>query len=114
MLPDVPNPFVLCIPRFAMTIAQRLETYTLKKPELVLLVTAEDQGETMEILIFKGFSSSLTDPTAFDPDVPVLPHSATIEHIDILQSPYNPAAPVYVQRGLSWSDMEAQLRSLHL
>jgi hypothetical protein len=47
----------------------RLEQYTTKRPQEVLLVKIEIDGELDEIAIFKGFSSSLMRPTAFDPDI---------------------------------------------
>ena len=83
------------------SIAQRLERYTAKRPTEVLLVTVEIEGETDQIAIFKGFSSSLMRPTAFDPDIPVLPDDAKIISIDRVASPYNPAAPRYIQQGLT-------------
>lgn len=44
---------------------KRLEQYTIKRPQEVLLVTVEIAGEEDQIAIFKGFSSSLMRPTAF-------------------------------------------------
>ena len=67
--------------------------------------------EPLELLIFRGFSSCITHPTAFDPDQSVLPHGATIDNAYLLQGPLNPAAeqlligPVPVQQLLdpgSW------------
>ncbi|RKH81023.1 hypothetical protein D7Y13_43165, partial [Corallococcus praedator] len=78
-----------------LSIAQRLEQYTLKRPNEVLLVNAEIEGELDQIAVFKGFSSSLVRSTAFDPDVPVLPESVKILSIDRLEAPYNPAQPRY-------------------
>jgi hypothetical protein len=92
-----------------MTIAKRLEQYTLANPKEVLLVTALIDGEEDEIAIFKGFSSSLTRPTNPDPDIPVLPEGATILKIDRLLSPYNPATPYYIQRDLTLEEMEKLL-----
>ncbi|MBW4482666.1 MAG: hypothetical protein KME14_08995 [Tildeniella torsiva UHER 1998/13D] len=83
----------------------RLEQFTLKQPELVLRVQAAIAGEEDEILIYRGFSSSLMRPTAADPEVPVLPENADIAAIDIMVGPYNPADPQYLHRGLSWADM---------
>jgi hypothetical protein len=80
---------------------RRLEQYTLQHPQEVLLVHAWVAGQADEILIFRGFSSSLVRPTAFDPDVPVLPEDADIQSIDILVGPYSPAEPQYLQQGLS-------------
>ncbi|RCJ21754.1 hypothetical protein A6S26_23590 [Nostoc sp. ATCC 43529] len=87
------------------SIGKRLEQYTAKRPQEVLLVTVEIAGEQDTIAIFKGFSSSLMHPTAFDPDVPVLPDGAIILNIDRVASPYNPEAPRYIQQGLSWEAM---------
>ncbi|MEM7554912.1 MAG: hypothetical protein AAF378_12575 [Cyanobacteria bacterium P01_A01_bin.84] len=92
--------------------AQRLEQYSIKRPQLVLIVSAQQNGEADEIFIYKGFSSSLMNPTSFDPDIPVLADDATITNIDLAQSPYNPDTPVYIQQGLSVEDMEKLLRDL--
>jgi hypothetical protein len=89
----------------------RMEQYTLKRPEQVLLVHALVDGEEDEIVIFRGFSSSLVRPTAFDPDVPVLPEDADIQSIDILMGPYTPDNPRYIQKGMSWADVEDLLQS---
>jgi len=83
----------------------RLEEYTKHNPQEVLLVRAEIEGEADEIMIFKGFSSSLMRPTAYDPDVPVLPETAKIIAIDRLRSPYLTDAPNYIQQGLTWAAM---------
>ncbi|NMG07365.1 hypothetical protein [Brasilonema sp. UFV-L1] len=91
------------------SISKRLEQYSAKRPQEVLLVTVEIAGEEDQIAIFKGFSSSLTRPTAFDPDVPVLPDEAKIMTIDRVASPYNPEAPRYIQQGLSWDNMQVLL-----
>lgn len=83
------------------SIGFRLEQYTIKRPQEVLLVTAEIDGELDQIAIFKGFSSSLVRSTEFDPDIPVLPPEAKIVSIDRLHSPYNPQAPRPIQQGLN-------------
>jgi hypothetical protein len=90
---------------------KRLEQYTLAHPKEVLLVKAEVEGEPDEISVFKGFSSSLMRPTAFDPDIPVLPEGATIISIDRLLGPYNPAQPHFIQQNLSWAEFLALLES---
>ncbi len=56
-------------PLMTNLINKRLEQYTVKRPQEVLLVTVEVDGERDEVAIFRGFSSSLMRPTAFDPDV---------------------------------------------
>jgi hypothetical protein len=97
-----------------MNILSRLEQYTAKRPREVLLVTAEVDGELDQIAIFKGFSSSLMRPTAFDPDVPVLPEHAQILTIDRLQGPYNPQSPVYLEQGLTWETIQPLLTEVGL
>ncbi len=93
----------------ADSIGRRLEQYTIKRPQEVLIVTAEIAGEEDQIAIFKGFSSSLMRPTSFDPDVPVLPPEAKIVTVDRVASPYNPDAPRYLQQGLTWETMQQLL-----
>jgi hypothetical protein len=90
-------------------IGQRLERYTAKRPQEVLIVTAQIDGELDQIAIFKGFSSSLMRPTAFDPDVPLLPEGAKIISVDRVASPYNPEAPRYIQQGLTWETIQPLL-----
>ncbi len=92
-----------------MSIAKRLEQYTLANPKEVLLVSIAIDGEEDEIAIFKGFSSSLTRPTDPDPDIPVIPEGATIVKIDRLLSPYDPVTPRYIQQNLTLEDMEKLL-----
>jgi hypothetical protein len=52
----------------------------------------EAEPELFELLIFRGFSSSVTHPTAFDPDEPALPAGAVLEHAELLQGPLDPRA----------------------
>ena len=88
------------------SIGKRLEQYTVRKSQEVLIVTVEIDDEPDQIAVFKGFSSSLMRPTAYNPDVPVLPDTATIITIDRIASPYNPDAPRYLQQDISWEDMQ--------
>jgi len=94
------------------SISKRLEQYTIKKSQEVLIVTVEIDDEPDEIAIFKGFSSSLMRPTAYDPDVPVLPDTAKIITIDRIASPYNPDSPRYLQQDISWEDMQVLLSAM--
>ncbi|MCU0566696.1 MAG: hypothetical protein MUF49_08880 [Oculatellaceae cyanobacterium Prado106] len=91
------------------SIGVRLEQYTLKRPQEVLLVTAIIADEEDQIAIFRGFSSSLMHPTAPDPDVPILPEEAKVLTVDRLAAPYNPNAPRFIEQGLSWEGMQALL-----
>ncbi|WP_066426450.1 hypothetical protein [Anabaena sp. 4-3] len=91
------------------SIGKRLEQYTIKRPQEVLLVTVEIGEEQDKVAIFKGFSSSLMRPTAFDPEVAVIPDEATIMTVDRIASPYNPESPRYIQRQISWEAMQSLL-----
>ncbi|MEH2295613.1 DUF7734 family protein [Nostoc sp.] len=91
------------------SIGKRLEEYTAKRHQEVLIVTVQIADEQDIIAVFKGFSSSLMRPTAFDADIPVIPDGANILNIDRVASPYNPEAPRYIQQGLSWSALEVLL-----
>lgn len=94
------------------SIGYRLEQYTIKRPQEVLIVHAEIEGEPDEITIFKGFSSSLMRPTAFDPEVPMLPETAQIIAIDRLKSPYTPQSPIYLEQGVTWEQMQVLLNQV--
>lgn len=97
-----------------MTREKRLEQYSLKYPQEVLLVEVEQEGEADQVLVFKGLTSSLTGATAYDPDVPVLSEEAKIISIDRAQSPYSPDNPQYIEQGISWETMEQRLTQLGL
>ncbi|MEB3341943.1 hypothetical protein [Okeania sp.] len=95
-------------------IAHRLEQYTIKRPNQVLIVKTVINEQPDEIAIFKGFSSSLMQSTNFNPDIPVLPETTKIISIDILASPYNPESPIYIQQGLTWEQMQSLLIEVRL
>ena len=70
-----------------------LESISRDRPDRALRLQGQMRdGEALEVVIFRGFSSSLTHPTAFDPDQPLLPSEATINSAELLQAPLNPAA----------------------
>ena len=70
-----------------------LESISRDRPDRALRLQGEmGNGEALEVVIFRGFSSSLTHPTAFDPDQPLLPSAARIESAVLLHAPPNPAA----------------------
>ncbi len=100
------KPFILPI--------HRLEQYSLRFPQEVLFLTVEDRGERDEILVFKGFSSSLINFTDSDPDIPIVSETAVILSIDRLLSPYNPNSPNYLEKGLTWERMLERLNDLNL
>lgn len=96
----------------SLSIGKRLEQYTIRRPQEVLIVHAEIDGELDQIAVFKGFSSSLMRPTAFDPEVPVLPDTAKIVAIDLLQGPYDPQSPIYLEQEISWEQMQTRLAQM--
>jgi hypothetical protein len=53
---------------------------------------AGERLEPFELLIFRGFSSSTTHPTAFDPDRPALPEGSRVEAAELLAGPLTPGA----------------------
>lgn len=83
-----------------MTTEKQLEAYSDRHRDEVFLVHILINGEPDLIMVFRGFSSSLMRPTAYDPDVPVLPESATIETVDRVRSPYIPDAPDFIEEGI--------------
>ena len=72
-----------------------LEAISRSRADLVLRLRgslpAEGAWEPFELLIFRGFSSSVSHPTAFDPDQPALPEAAGIASAELLQGPLDPA-----------------------
>ncbi len=91
------------------TLASQLENYTLQHPQEVLIVHAQIEQQTDEIVVFRGFSSSLMRPTEFDPEVPVLPDSAQIIHIDRLKGPYQPQSPQYIEKEIPLEEFISRL-----
>ncbi len=83
---------------------QQLEAYSCEHPQEVLLVKLKIGDELDEVMIFKGFSSSLMRSTAFDPDVSVISDRAEILSIDRLTAPYQPNHPNYIQQEIKWEE----------
>jgi hypothetical protein len=82
-----------------------LEAISRERPDRVLRLRGElpvdadghprapgEAREPFELLIFRGFSSSVSHPTGFDPDLPALPEGSTISAAELLAGPLNPAA----------------------
>lgn len=90
-------------------ISWRLEQYTTKHQEVLMVDVETSSQEEDVVLIYNGFSSSLVRPTNFDPDIPVIENDAKIISIDRLVSPYNRDRPQYIQQGLTLAEMEQLL-----
>ena len=64
------------------------------------------EPEPFELLIFRGFSSSITHPTAFDPDQPALPEGSQLDTAELLEGPLRPGAERILRRGLMTDFLE--------
>ena len=99
----------------SQSIGLRLEQYTLKRRNEVLMVNLETaEGEEDCVTIFAGFSSSLMRATDFDPDVPIIAPDSKITSIDRLSAPYNPENPQYIESGLTLAAMENLLKEFNV
>ncbi|CAI5534089.1 unnamed protein product [Closterium sp. Naga37s-1] len=83
-------------------------------PGEVVVLSAVVDGEEDEVVVFRGFSSSLVLPTPSDPSDPVLPASAAISSVDRVRDPFNPAHMEYIQQGMRWEEFEQLLEGMHL
>jgi len=88
----------------AQSLIARLEQLSRDHPQRVLRLrgvmpsaAGPAAEEPFELLIYRGFSSSTTHPTAFDPDQPVLPAALQALVAELLQGPLNPGAEQIVQ-----------------
>ena len=73
----------------------QLEALSRSRPDRVLRLRGRlplAPPEPFELLIFRGFSSSVTHPTAFDPDQAALPAGTVLESAELLQGPLDPGA----------------------
>ncbi len=74
---------------------KKLELISENKDDRILrlkgYITNQDKkNEYLEIIIFKGFSSSITHPTEFDLSRSLLPDNAIIEKGELLYAPMDP------------------------
>ncbi|KAL8157963.1 hypothetical protein AgCh_002602 [Apium graveolens] len=88
-----------------------LEYYSECVREVALLVKAEVDDQEVEILVFKGFSSSLSHSTSPDPSRSILPARAEIKSIDRIKGPFNPSNIEYIEKGLSLETFKSQFLS---
>ena len=75
-------------------LVQALEERTRVQPQRVVRLRGQVVDEPFELLIFRGFSSSTTHPTAFDPDATVLPDGTQLQRAELLQGPLNPDSEI--------------------
>ena len=89
-------------------LVQQLEERSRQEPDRVVRLTGNVDVEPFELLIFRGFSSSTTHPTAFDPDASVLPPKTRLEQAELLQGPLNPSNAVVLAGPMAPVDLLVQ------
>ena len=90
------------------TLVQALEERTRLEPQRVVRLRGQVGDEPFELLIFRGFSSSTTHPTAFDPDASVLPEGPSLDQVELLQGPLSPTQEVVLAGPMPPNDLLAQ------
>ena len=91
-------------------LVQQLEERSRLAPDRVVRLKGTVFNEPFELLIFRGFSSSTTHPTAFDPDASVLPDGTSLERAELLQGPLNPVDSPVMAGPMAPRDLLAQVR----
>ncbi|XVF43542.1 hypothetical protein PTKIN_Ptkin02bG0048000 [Pterospermum kingtungense] len=86
-----------------------LELYSQSAKGEALLVHALLDEQEVEVLIFKGFSSSLSYGTSPDPSRSVIPARAAIKSIDRIKGPFDPSNIEYIEKGLKWDSFKTRL-----
>ena len=89
-------------------VVQALEERTRVLPHRVVRLRGQVGEVPFELLIFRGFSSSTTHPTAFDPDASVLPEATTLDQAELLQGPLSPTQEVVLAGPMPPNDLLAQ------
>ena len=89
-------------------LVQALEERTRVQPQRVVRLRGQVVDEPFELLIFRGFSSSTTHPTAFDPDASVLPEGTSLGQAELLQGPMSPSQEVVLAGPMPPNDLLAQ------
>jgi len=90
-------------------LVQALEERTRGLPQRVVRLRGQVRDELFELLIFRGFSSSTTHPTAFDPDASVLPEGTSLDQAELLQGPLLPSQEVVLAGPMPPNDLLAQV-----
>ena len=89
-------------------VMQALEQRTRSQPQRVVRLRGQVRDEPFELLIFRGFSSSTTHPTAFDPDAPVLIEGTSLDQAEVLRGPLSPGQEVVLAGPMPPNDLLAQ------
>ncbi|XP_050374860.1 uncharacterized protein LOC126792492 [Argentina anserina] len=86
-----------------------LELYSQGVRGEALIVHAWVDNQPVEVLIFKGFSSSLSYGTSADPSKSILPARAVIESVDRVRGPFDPSNIEYLQKNINWEVFKSNL-----
>ena len=89
-------------------LVQELEERTRLSPDRVVRLHGFVLDEPFELLIFRGFSSSTTHPTAFDPDASVLPDGTRLDWAELLQGPLDPSGETRLVGPVNPEELVAQ------
>ena len=92
----------------AVALVQELEERTRLSADRVVRLHGSVGDEPFELLIYRGFSSSTTHPTAFDPDASVLPDGTRLDWAELLQGPLDPAGETRLVGPVNPEDLLAQ------
>ena len=90
-------------------LVQALEERTRFQPQRVVRLRGQVGDEPFELLIFRGFSSSTTHPTAFDPDASVLPEGTSLDQAELLEGPLSPGQEVVLAGPMLPNELLAQV-----
>ncbi|KAL6909480.1 hypothetical protein ACP4OV_001761 [Aristida adscensionis] len=88
----------------------RLERYSEGARDQALLVKARVDDELEVVLVFRGFSSSLSGSTAADLSRSVLPERAIIQSVDVVRGPFDPNNIEYMEKDVAWNDFKSRLQ----
>ena len=86
-------------------LVHELELRSRLRPDRVIRLSGDVSDEPFELLIFRGFSSSTTHPTAFDPDASVLPEGTCLAEAELLQGPLLPTHEVVLAGPMPPNDL---------
>ena len=91
-----------------LALVKALEERTRLHPQWVVRLRGLVGDVPFELVIFRGFSSSTTHPTAFDPDASVLPEGTRLNQAELLQGPLLPSQEVVLAGPMPPNDLLAQ------
>jgi len=83
------------LPPKSSSLLAQLEALSRERPDRVLRLQGRlPCGEMFELLIYRGFSSSTTHATAYDPDQSALAEGSAMTSATLLEAPLKPGAEI--------------------